>query len=698
MSSRPATPKEDITAPQQTDTIRRTRSQTRQSQVPNTRREMLATVQYHGHNPYAHPPPHHHHHPLQDFARQGQPPPVTTQPRELFAQPVFTFNTPYDASAGTAAPLAITSGGLEGRSENADNVKTRAQKRGHTTNLDTGMHRRRSPSLERPQTSTGNEATAENPIAPQKKKRTRTLTTSNQSSVLLALLAKTPFPTTAEREEVGRAIGLTARKVQVWFQNQRQKQKKSTQMGSSTIPPTGGTTSAPLPLSSQPGFSALHAARMGYHDQTGPSFPSSNIAPYPSGGSSRESGQPGHYDPSSPSRGQNQESYQAGTAYSRSFPNESTYYPIRSTTTAESDQYPPAAQPITSASGHSFPPPPSSLPQQTYITGDFSDPFSHRQAHSREPSSHSFAYPPASQDPLSDDQSRPTTSRGPQPYRPTSSDSWTSKPLPPLPSDVGHGPGGQPLSWEHTASDQNFRAPTFPSRARAFSNPDPAAEGYGPIRPFAPVPATAGGLTPSTAFAATHFFSAPAPSESVAPSSYHGPSEYHSEEGQRIRHGASGSIGDQYSFRYADQFPSPGGVSSSSSLSYSEATGMGLSSSSQHPPNSISYSPLEQRRSRLSYDSSLAAGSQVLGKRSWSADDGRATKRARTDDGHTALPPRPGTRTLPPTAYQPRTAGPSLHGTQEVHIAPGVHSLPPRSEEGQHPYHYQAPSDPTSGI
>ncbi|KAJ6495913.1 hypothetical protein DFH09DRAFT_1376460 [Mycena vulgaris] len=31
------------------------------------------------------------------------------------------------------------------------------------------------------------------------------------------------FPTTAMREEVGRSIGLSARKVQIWFQNQRQK-------------------------------------------------------------------------------------------------------------------------------------------------------------------------------------------------------------------------------------------------------------------------------------------------------------------------------------------------------------------------------------------------------------------------------------------------------------------------------------------
>ncbi|KAJ7457354.1 hypothetical protein FB451DRAFT_593441 [Mycena latifolia] len=63
-------------------------------------------------------------------------------------------------------------------------------------------------------------------VAPLKKKRTRTLTTPHQSAVLHALLAQSRFPTTAMREEVGRSIGLSARKVQIWFQNQRQKARR----------------------------------------------------------------------------------------------------------------------------------------------------------------------------------------------------------------------------------------------------------------------------------------------------------------------------------------------------------------------------------------------------------------------------------------------------------------------------------------
>ncbi|KAG7085392.1 hypothetical protein E1B28_002954 [Marasmius oreades] len=70
-----------------------------------------------------------------------------------------------------------------------------------------------------------------------KKKRTRTLTTPHQSAVLHALLAQSRFPTTAMREEVGRAIGLSARKVQIWFQNQRQKARRPRPQTESTRPP-----------------------------------------------------------------------------------------------------------------------------------------------------------------------------------------------------------------------------------------------------------------------------------------------------------------------------------------------------------------------------------------------------------------------------------------------------------------------------
>lgn len=90
---------------------------------------------------------------------------------------------------------------------------------------------------------------------PVKKKRTRTLTTPHQSAVLHALLAQSRFPTTAQREEVGRTIGLSARKVQIWFQNQRQKARRPKNPNVTSSTPTSqaatSATSQP-PLSYTP--------------------------------------------------------------------------------------------------------------------------------------------------------------------------------------------------------------------------------------------------------------------------------------------------------------------------------------------------------------------------------------------------------------------------------------------------------------
>ncbi|KZT66281.1 homeobox-domain-containing protein [Daedalea quercina L-15889] len=108
--------------------------------------------------------------------------------------------------------------------------------------------------------------TAQPATAPPKKKRTRTLTTPHQSAVLHALLAQSRFPTTAMREEVGRAIGLSARKVQIWFQNQRQKARRprGQQIAPLTRPPQFGPFTNVPPGSSGDasavaGPSTLHA-------------------------------------------------------------------------------------------------------------------------------------------------------------------------------------------------------------------------------------------------------------------------------------------------------------------------------------------------------------------------------------------------------------------------------------------------------
>ncbi|KAJ3540429.1 hypothetical protein NMY22_g4295 [Coprinellus aureogranulatus] len=91
------------------------------------------------------------------------------------------------------------------------------------------------------------QGTSSSAPAPQKKKRTRTLTTPHQAAVLHALLAQSRFPTTAMREEVGRAIGLSARKVQIWFQNQRQKARRPRTQGeaSSRTPQYGAFPPGP---------------------------------------------------------------------------------------------------------------------------------------------------------------------------------------------------------------------------------------------------------------------------------------------------------------------------------------------------------------------------------------------------------------------------------------------------------------------
>ncbi|KAJ7126736.1 fungal-specific transcription factor domain-containing protein [Mycena epipterygia] len=80
--------------------------------------------------------------------------------------------------------------------------------------------------FEQPDSNDEDMPTSPPPVGPLRKKRTRTLTTPHQSAVLHAVLAQSRFPTTAMREEVGRSIGLSARKVQIWFQNQREKARR----------------------------------------------------------------------------------------------------------------------------------------------------------------------------------------------------------------------------------------------------------------------------------------------------------------------------------------------------------------------------------------------------------------------------------------------------------------------------------------
>ncbi|KAF8151532.1 hypothetical protein B0H34DRAFT_784715 [Crassisporium funariophilum] len=112
--------------------------------------------------------------------------------------------------------------------------------------------------------------------SPPKKKRTRTLTTPHQSAVLHALLAQSRFPTTAMREEVGRSIGLSARKVQ----NQRQKARRPRSQSDAPLnrpPQYGPFPSAPESVTSGRGFEERHGEHMLYQGQPPPELHSGTI-------------------------------------------------------------------------------------------------------------------------------------------------------------------------------------------------------------------------------------------------------------------------------------------------------------------------------------------------------------------------------------------------------------------------------------
>jgi len=382
---------------------------------------------------------------------------------------------------------------------------------------------------------------------------------------------------------------------------------------------------------------------MGYHDPSSPYFASSSVAPYSGGSSVCDPAQTGQYNISPPHitpgypRGHVAEPYQT---YNRPVTGQISYYSLRPGRAPGNVDPPDSSQAF---ANH------SELRQSTHATGGFSDPFSHQPPPSRDPSTHSFGYPPPSQDPSLSDHSRPTTSRGSQPYGPSSSDSWKSKPLPPLPSEPGRPSTGQSIGWEQTPPEHGFRPLVPLPHTRAFSNPDATIPDYG--RAYVPAPATTG-LTPPSAFPSARLYTPTMPPDIVSPTSHLARSDYQQEEGQRPGHTSPGPVGEtQFSMRYGEHYTSPGGLSSPSSISYSEPTGLGVRSP-QHP-GSVTYSPIEQIRTRFSYDSSVVSG-QAPGKRAWFTEEGRSTKRARTDDGHASISLRPSTRMLHPSTHQPQ--------------------------------------------
>jgi len=131
-------------------------------------------------------------------------------------------------------------------------------------------------------------------FAEPKKKRTRTLTTPHQAAVLHALLAQSRFPTTAMREEVGKQIGLSARKVQIWFQNQRQKARRPP-------PQSAPSTSRPPASYGAPGGALSAGLSTDFygapHDPSGSHLSSSRQTEHPWASGQRRRGLDGRFLP-----------------------------------------------------------------------------------------------------------------------------------------------------------------------------------------------------------------------------------------------------------------------------------------------------------------------------------------------------------------------------------------------------------------
>ncbi|TBU33783.1 hypothetical protein BD309DRAFT_52963 [Dichomitus squalens] len=85
----------------------------------------------------------------------------------------------------------------------------------------------------------------EPPVEPVKKKRKRA--DAEQLKVLNETYNRTAFPSTEERIELAKKLGMSARSVQIWFQNKRQAMRQSSRQAAASAPPT---TSQPYPAPS----------------------------------------------------------------------------------------------------------------------------------------------------------------------------------------------------------------------------------------------------------------------------------------------------------------------------------------------------------------------------------------------------------------------------------------------------------------
>ncbi|GBE81095.1 predicted protein [Sparassis crispa] len=94
----------------------------------------------------------------------------------------------------------------------------------------------------------------EQPVAEPSIKKKRKRADAEQLKVLNETYNRTAFPSTEERIELAKKLGMSARSVQIWFQNKRQSMRQSTRQASAAGPPT---TTEPARASSR---GSLHAA------------------------------------------------------------------------------------------------------------------------------------------------------------------------------------------------------------------------------------------------------------------------------------------------------------------------------------------------------------------------------------------------------------------------------------------------------
>ncbi|KAM5530964.1 hypothetical protein V8D89_015346 [Ganoderma adspersum] len=125
----------------------------------------------------------------------------------------------------------------------------------------------------------------EPPVEPVKKKRKRA--DAEQLKVLNETYNRTAFPSTEERIELAKKLGMSARSVQIWFQNKRQAMRQSSRQAAASAPPT----------TSQPYGTPSHSS------SATPAAPTPQPAGYPSSLTGASSASQAGYGTTRPSSG-----------------------------------------------------------------------------------------------------------------------------------------------------------------------------------------------------------------------------------------------------------------------------------------------------------------------------------------------------------------------------------------------------------